>query len=246
MTDQTATERLECPAVPFRVMDDKSAVKAGLLFAGVAMALIVIHIITYSMMFFRGHGEEGFAGIIYSFVNLGGDNSISENLNHGMLFVCFTSFLYVFHKTRSRLPLFLFSFFAFAWFDDSCQYHERLGIILAHTFELPALFGLREKDLGELLAWILAAAILASVGLWACIGRRSGDGIILKSIAYPIAILIFCGVIFDVAHVMVDGPLADVVFTALEDGGEMMSIAAAATVSLAILGNYKKIYLDNF
>lgn len=242
MTDQTANRRHECSAVPFRVIDDKSAMKVGLLLAGVALVLIVIHIITYSMMFLQGHGEDGFAGVIHSFVNLGGDNSVSENLNHGMLFICFTSFLYVFHKTRSRLSLFLFSFFAFAWFDDSCQYHERLGIILAHAFELPALFGLREKDLGELLAWVLAAAILASLGVWAYRCRRSGDGIVLRSIAYPIAILIFCAVVFDIAHIMIEGPMADVVFTALEDGGEMMAIAAAATVSLAILGNYGKIY----
>ena len=213
-----------------------------MLLAAAATTLIMIHITTYSMIFLYGYSENGLAGVIYSFVNLGGDNSISENLNHGMLFICFSSFLYVFHKTRSRLSLFLFAFFSFAWFDDSCQYHERLGIILAHAFELPVVFGLREKDLGELLAWMLAAGVLASLGIWAYRGRRNGDGAILKFIAYPIALLIFCAVIFDLAHIMMPGALADVIFTALEDGSEMMSIAAAATVSIAVLGNYEKIF----
>ncbi|WP_173404649.1 hypothetical protein FLP41_01895 (plasmid) [Paracoccus marcusii] len=69
-----------------------------MLLAAAATTLIVIHITTYSMIFLSGYSDNGLAGVIYSFVNLGGDNSISENLNHGMLFICFSSFLYVFTK----------------------------------------------------------------------------------------------------------------------------------------------------
>ncbi|GHG11422.1 hypothetical protein ACFSYD_25275 [Paracoccus aerius] len=175
-------------------------------------------------------------------VILSGDQSLSESFNHGMLFLAAVLFTLASYETRSRLALFLAALFAFAWLDDSSQYHERMGAILVKNINLPSAFGLRAQDFGELLAWALATTLLFLLGNWAYSGRRNGDGLVLRLISLPIAALLLCAVVFDMIHIMVQGRLANRLLNILEDGGEMLAVAAIATVALAVARNPERIW----
>lgn len=228
-------------SVRFRLSDDPLAIRVGLTFAAAILVLILAHVISQHFHLASGR-NDGFASKIYGLVILSGDQSLSEGLNHGMLFFSASLFLLTFYESRSRLAIFLAALLAFAWLDDSAQYHERMGAILVQNLNLPAVLGLRALDLGELLAWALAAGFLSLLAIWAYRGRRKGDGLLLRLISLPVAALLVCAVLFDMVHIVVQGDWANRVFTVLEDGGEMLAVAAIATVALAVGRNPGRIW----
>lgn len=219
----------------FHVSDDTLAMRVGFTLAGIVVILIFAHIF-FEYLHVRLE-TGGFASSMYNLFNLGRDSSLPETFNHGMLFFSALLFLLVSYETRSRMALFLVALFAFAWFDDSAQYHERMGKALAQNLNFSPAFGLRAQDFGELLAWGLAAILLSLIAIWAYRGRRNGDGMLLRLISLPVAALLVCAVVFDMVHIMVQTEWADRLITVLEDGGEMLAVAAIATVALAVARN---------
>lgn len=219
----------------FRLSDDTLAMRVGLTLAGIVGILIFLHVFFehYSMKI----GTGGFASSMHNLFDIGKDNSLPETFNHGMLFFSAVLFLLVSYETKSRVALFLVAVFAFAWFDDSAQYHERMGTVFAQNLNLPSAFGLRAQDFGELLAWGLAAILLSFLAIWAYVGRLDGDGVLLRLVSLPLATLLLCAVAFDMVHIMVQAEWADRLLTVLEDGGEMLAVAAIATVALAVARN---------
>ena len=129
------------------------------------------------------------------------------------------------------------------WLDDSSGYHEGMGNIISRNLQLPSSWGLRAQDLGELIAWGMAAAILLPLAFWAYKGRRSGDGVVIRMVAKPIAALVICAIVLDMVHFAVRSvSWARQVFGVLEDGGEMLAVAFIAAVALAVFRNSHKIY----
>ena len=221
--------------------DDKAALKVGFTLSFLVVVLVLVHIVTHQAINISNY-ENMLLIKIHEFINLGNDTSLSETLNHGMLFSCAAIFLYIFFKTYARVMLFFNVFFIFAWLDDSAQYHERVGGVVSESLRIPSLFGLRGQDFGELIAWASIAVMLLAVALWAYNGKQPGDLNVVVILSKPIAALIFCGVIFDMLHIIIKGHWADLILTVLEDGGEMISIAAAVAASLAVLNGADKIY----
>lgn len=221
--------------------DDKAALKVGLTLSFLVVVLALVHIVTHHIINISDYENTLFIKI-HGFINLGNDKSLSEAFNHGMLFSCAAIFLYIFFKTYARVMLFFNVFFIFAWLDDSAQYHERVGGVVSESLRIPSLFGLRGQDFGELIAWASIAVMLLAVALWAYNGKQPGDLNVVVILSKPIAALIFCGVVFDMLHIIIKGHWADLILTVLEDGGEMISIAAAVAASLAVLNGADKIY----
>lgn len=214
--------------------------RVGITLASVVVILIFAHVF-FGYLYVKS-GTNGFAFSAYLLFNLGYDRSLPEFFNHGMLFFSAVIFLLVNYETKSRLALFLVAFFLFAWLDDSAQYHERMGATFAEHLNLPSGFGLRAVDFGELLAWALAAALLSFLAIWAYRGRRNGDGLLLRLISLPVGALLIFAVVFDIIHMMFQTELADRILTILEDGGEMLAVAAIATVALAVARNPERIW----
>lgn len=224
-----------------RLRDDKAALKVGLTLSFLVVVLALFHIVTHEIII--SYNYENILLIkIHEFINLESDESFSENLNHGMLFFCAAIFIYIFFKTYARIMLFFSIFFIFAWLDDSAQYHERVGSVVSKALQIPSLFGLRGQDFGELTAWASIAVMLFAVALWAYNGKQPGDLNVVVILSRPIAALIFCGVVFDMIHIIIENPWADLILTVLEDGGEMLSIAAAVAASLSVLNGVDRIY----
>lgn len=228
---------------PFRLKDDKLSISIGITLAALVTLIVLTNVSTYAVYKYF-NSNESTSRALFDVVSLGRENSLSESLNHGMLFVSAIMFLGVSYETKSRTPAFFCCFMFFAWFDDSSQYHEKFGAYISEAVLIRSAFGLRPQDIGELLAWGLAASCFLPLGFWAYKGRRYGDGMVFRMVSKPIIALIICAVIFDMAHVVIDVRGSGPVFTVLEDGGEMLAVAAAVAVSVAIFRNARKIYDD--
>jgi hypothetical protein len=142
----------------------------------------------------------------------------------------------------TRLPsFFVWSLlFAIMLYDDSQSAHERVGEWLAAAWALPALFGLRPQDLGEIV-FALSVGLAALVALGAALAREGAAAIVPSiNVALLVAALAVFGVIVDALHVV--AYLGDSrwswVLAIVEDGGELvvMSAIAAYACRLAVPG----------
>ena len=112
--------------------------------------------------------------------------------------------------------------FAFLLADDAAQIHEQVGAWLGREYALPAVFGLRTDDLGELL---FAAAVGAStIALVSVAAWREGTNSrrIARDMVCLLAALAALGVVADALHVIAyfQRSLLAQVLLVIEDGGE--------------------------
>lgn len=129
---------------------------------------------------------------------------------------------------RQRQPLYVvwLALFAFLLLDDALRIHETAGLWLANTAGLPALFGLRPRDVGELLfAGLVALSLLTMLVLAYQVSngraRRFSLSLILALLA-----LGFVGVGMDMLEQMVTGwRVLHEVLIVMEDGGELIVVS---------------------
>ena len=164
------------------------------------------------------------------------DEGMAERFNHGMSFLAAFLLLMAYAQVRARVFLFLTALYGFIWFDDSAQYHERVGEKLGQALDLPVAFGLGPQEYGELLAWAIAGLVMLLVFLWFWSGRRPGDAGIILPFFLCFVLLVLCGVVADMLHVFMPARF-NTLMTVLEDGGEMVAIAAGAGLALGVSRN---------
>jgi hypothetical protein len=232
----------EASSAAFRLRDDKVALQIWGTLSLIALALMTLHVVTYLMLIKQSIDNIKLLKRMHYLASVQVDNSIPEIFNHGMLFMAAFLFLVSFYEVRARILLIVSVFTGFAWVDDSMQYHERVGGHLAKHFEFMPLFGLRSVDVGELLAWSMAGVAMLPLFVWAYLGRRSGDANVFRLVALPLIALVACGVVFDMIHILFPNETLGLVLTILEDGGEMLAVAALVAVALTVLRNAKKVY----
>lgn len=218
------------------IWGDRLARQVLVVMLGMTLAIILVFVLS-------GIWDDrlALAEIVHRNFHLSRDLSLAENFNHGLGFV--TAFLLLASAltVRSRAFWFLTMLYGFVWLDDSARYHERFAKKLGHALDLPARFGLEPQDFGELLAWSIAAAVLAVVFLWSWAGRRRGDSGVLLLISPCFALLVFCGVVIDMMHKWVPGSL-NTLFQVIEDGGEMIAVTLSAALALGILRHVEAYY----
>lgn len=160
------------------------------------------------------------------------DGSIQELGNYVQAGLCVIFLALVVWKRHSIMALAWCFIFLFVLIDDALQYHETVGAWLATTFHFPSLGGMRPVDLGELLAWSMAGLVVGpmlTVAFLRSSGVERGMGLILMAC---FGALVVCAVGLDMLHVAVPSELLMVA----EDGGEMIAIALACSVSLLWAG----------
>ena len=117
--------------------------------------------------------------------------------------------------------------------DDAMEIHETVGKSLARALDIPRVLGLRGRDVGEVMTWMLLGALVVPLLLLALprstrVHRGNGLALLLSFGA-----LVVCGVVVDQL-----GPLSDVFHGAgvlldvVEDGGEMLAITTACALAL--------------
>jgi hypothetical protein len=129
----------------------------------------------------------------------------------------------------------LIPLYAFALLDDAFQVHERLGRRTANALALQPIAGLRPQDLGELTVWMVFGSVLLA-GTLAGFARSAredrNNGLLLLG---AFASLVLFAVVADMVHIVVGGMFgtSDLLFAAVEDGGEQ--IVLTATCGLIVL-----------
>lgn len=185
--------------------------------------------------------QSRIAHALFRNLNPSWDEGVTESFNHGLSFSAAVFLLMAYMQVRARVFVFLTALYGFIWLDDSAQYHERVGEKLSEALNIPVTFGLGPQEYGELLAWAFAGLVLLAVFLWFWGGRRPGDTGIVLPFFMCFLLLVLFGVIADMIHMLV--PMRfDTIMQVIEDGGEMVAIAASTALAMGISRNVTAYY----
>jgi hypothetical protein len=114
--------------------------------------------------------------------------------------------------------------FVFLYFlcDDAFTIHESVGSRLAETLSLTPPFGLRLKDIGELVVSTIAGIILLTVLGWAYVHGTNEFKIASRLLLLLIVALVFFGIGLDMFAMSTFGSDLELILIIGEDGGEML------------------------
>ncbi|GHG19659.1 hypothetical protein GCM10017322_15950 [Paracoccus aerius] len=221
------------------LMDRPTFVVATALIGGIA-ALVLINLVLDGM---RASPDdwETVPARLYGMVHIGAERSLAESYNYGLAFGAGIMFLAAGISSRSRTCLAMAGAMMIAWFDDSGQYHERMGTVFAESLPTLRFMALDAHTLGELFGWLTIGIVFAGLFLWASRRFDRIDRIVVKLVKGPLLLLIACASIVDLVHALAGGVLLSYLFLYLEDGGEMLAMALLATASLYLARNVERI-----
>jgi len=174
------------------------------------------------------------------YFSLEADRGLSEYYQYLKQAAVVVAMLWCWRRTASP-SFFVWSlFFAFMLYDDSHAVHEQIGETLASAWALPASFGLRPRDVGEIL-FVLAVGVVTLAVLVVVSVRERGVAIVpTVNVLLLLAALAICGVLVDAIHVVAyfSGSRLAWLLTVIEDGGELMvmSVIVAYAWQLAAHG----------
>ena len=159
-------------------------------------------------------------------VNLGIEESFISRFLYLLEISTATFFFIAFVLTRKRFFLFFAILYLIIFFDDYLQIHETFGMFLDKNFMLSNIFGLREQDIGELLAWLIMAICIIPLGITSFRKLNRAEMIYCYAVGSSFAMLLFCSVLLDMIHILVDrdGMMWHSIGI-LEDGGELVAIS---------------------
>jgi hypothetical protein len=116
--------------------------------------------------------------------------------------------------------------FCYLLADDSLRIHEQFGLFLSQFLHFHPALALRATDFGELLSLALTAGTILVLIALAHYYSDKATRRLSYVIVPTLALLIFCGVILDMAHILfAANRYTDRIFGFLEDGGEMLTLS---------------------
>ena len=205
-----------------------------LLIAG-DLAFIFLHLLDVETGWMRG-----------AKISLEADGGMPETYQYVKEFWMAVCMAITFWRTRVRLYAAWSAVFGFLLLDDAGQVHERVGAWLARTFELPAMFGLRPTDTGELM--VAGCVGLTMVSIVALTSWRRGEQSerISRDVLSLICVLGVLGVFVDMLHVVayLNGSLLAQVLLVVEDGGEMVVMSALTAYAFHVTSHRGRTRFD--
>ncbi|WP_167622529.1 hypothetical protein [Paracoccus sp. AK26] len=184
---------------------------------------------------------ETLAARLYGTFHIGADGSVAESFNHGMAFAAAVMFLAAGTVARSRTCIVMAVIMMIAWFDDSAQYHERVGRLLPQHFPGLRNFGPGASTLAEMLAFLSIGIVCLGLAVWARQRFGPRDRFAFQLARWPILLLVACASLVDFVHSALLETRFEQLFLYLEDGGEMLAMALIATASLYLARNIERI-----
>ena len=171
------------------------------------------------------------------------DRSVPEFYQYIKLGWCVALVILVGWSARTWQPLTWAPLFAMLLLTDAATVHEQAGGWLAGVLHLPAVAGLRPRDLGELI--VAAAFVLPSLALVAFAWRRTsaGNRRFHVTIVALLGLLAAFGLVFDLLHSAATNPYLDQVIALLEDGGEMLAVSALLAFLIATAAGGRDVWL---
>lgn len=218
--------RRDTAALARIILRDRATRGAGAVMAALVVVLLVAYVLAY-----RSAESSAVASEIARALDPSRERSYSETVTYGIAFLAAMMFFVAWLDTRSRVSFLLAAMLGFVWFDDSFQYHERVGDMLAGSEALAHVLGPDLENFGEIFAWMLAGAVFAILLAASFWRRRPGDLGILALVSLAMALLAFFAVVVDFAHTKVPMEFERLA-AVIEDGGEMMAIVLIASLSL--------------
>jgi hypothetical protein len=188
--------------------------------------LLVLLILT-DLVLIGIHIVYQYTGLLnHYFFHLGQHRGYGEFFQYIKLLWVVVLFLTFFTQKRQFLYLLYTGLFSYLLFDDSFEFHEAAGEYLAAAYDFPAVFGLREQDLGELLViGFFAVLFLTPIILLTLKSDQKTKWISVYTLVL-ILLLGIAGVAFDMVGIMIEGEAISNVLDIFEDGGEMLVVSA--------------------
>lgn len=171
------------------------------------------------------------------------DHSVPEFYQYIKLAWCVALTLLIGWAARSWHPVFWAPLFTMLLLTDAATMHEQLGGVIADAWHLPAVAGLRPRDLGELV--VAAAFVLPSLLLVGLTWRRAGQAArrFHVTVVALLGLLAVFGLVFDLLHQATTNVRLEQVFTLLEDGGEMVAVSALLSFLIASANAYPRVWV---
>lgn len=180
--------------------------------------------------------------------DLGKDQKFAEIFNYIQILALVVFLFRIFAMVRQPVYFTWALVFLIVLFDDSLKGHENLGAYFSGMVGQMTLFGvelqeargaggLRTQDVGELIAFGLIGVcivVIMAIGFFRSNREHKIIGLIF---AVLLCLLAFFAVVVDFVHRLF--PMNSTLFTAVEDGGEMLTISLTVTVALTVYRYYE-------
>jgi hypothetical protein len=205
--------------------------------------LLICADLGFTLLHLVGTETDWLRGTRTSLEAEGGPAETFQYLKEFWVMVCMAA---AFVFTRRAVFVSWALIFLFLLADDSAQLHENVGSWLGGRFAFSAPFGLRSKDIGELLFAGTAGLFMIAVvgaGLWRgtehCRRVSRNLGILIVSLAVV-------GIVVDVLHVIAyfGKSLWAQVLLVVEDGGEMVVMSAITAYAFQVATHRGQTRLD--
>jgi hypothetical protein len=131
---------------------------------------------------------------------------------------------------RQRSLLYLIFSFLFTYFlvDDSFEFHEQVGGLLADTLHLQPIFGLRAIDMGELFVSALFGGLfMAAIAITYYMSGAQTRSVANQVILMVVVLALF-GVLLDMIEVITENRALSEILKIIEEGGEMLVMSVIA------------------
>jgi hypothetical protein len=165
-------------------------------------------------------------------ISMTDDRSLPEFVTYAVMALAGLSLLRANFAQPQRVFVLFGLVFLFVVFDDSMQYHERLGKFLAHKLDLQDRGPLEGQQQGELIAWALAGLALLPVAVWTLFGLTRRDVAIGFIYGLAFLALVFFAVGVDILHAATKATAIRRILGWAEDGGETLVIAGIACLAM--------------
>ncbi len=131
----------------------------------------------------------------------------------------------IMYKKRYGHFLWLVLFTVF-FFDDAFEFHERIGVFIAQTFDIQPIIGLRGRDFGELVYVTAVGTLFLIVGILSWKKSSTRFKYISLDITLLVGFFLFFGIGLDLAHAFSgENRYLGFLLGLLEDGGEMLALS---------------------
>jgi hypothetical protein len=157
-----------------------------------------------------------------SLYSLSLDRGYAEFFQYSKFLWIFILFLIMGIKRRQLIFVIYSVLFLYFLFDDSFEFHERAGSLLAELFGFQPMLGLRAVDSGELAITFFFGTLFFFAIAITHLGSDVSTKKISKSIIIMVIILVLFGVGMDMIEIVVEHPFINSLLVILEEGGEML------------------------
>jgi hypothetical protein len=112
--------------------------------------------------------------------------------------------------------------FLYLLFDDSFEFHETFGAMVAEFFQFKPAFGLRAVDFGELaISGIFGGLFLISLFTSYLLSNATARRVARYTI-FMVIVLVFFGVFLDMVEILIEDRGVSLILSTIEEGGELI------------------------